>query len=351
MTWKRIISVLMVVLLAVSVMSGCEGRNYVVDKYDAKAEIKTLSSQVVAENERFTLTYNDDFKGILLTNKASGKVWSNLRFDENNEPVETSTLDLSLQDMKIYQSIFKGGSTLSAEGRISVQKIENGVEFTYYFDDVKIAVPVKYTLAEDSMKMSIDASKIKEGDPQFRVVYAMPSPHLCEVKKDVEDAYIFTPYGNGSLVSTKVNADGERKFEEGPENFASLITESVVNLPETAKMPVYGLKDADNAIFCIAEETPGALGLAFSAGSRTGNYSNIKPHVYLADYDYFKGRAAKKLLDMKKVESIEKRMLVSQELPQAPAVNRRKIFIPSVCRNEKYTLCCINPSPTCTEQW
>ena len=292
MTWKKIVSVLMVALLTVSVMSGCEGRNFIVDKYDEKAEIETLSSQVVAENERFTLTYNDECKGIILTNKTSGKVWSNLSFDENNEPVATSTLDLSLQDMKVYQSVFKGGTGPLESGRISVKKVENGIEFIYYFDDVKISVPVKYTLSEDSMKISIDSSRITEGDPQFRLVYATPSPKLCAVGKETEDAYIVTPYGGGSLVSTATTADGARKYSVGPENFASLVTSSVSDITETAKMPIYGLKAGNDAMFCIAETLPGALDVYFSAGDRTSDYSLVNPRIYVVDYDYFQGKAA-----------------------------------------------------------
>lgn len=292
MTWKKVVSALMVVMMTVSVMSGCEGRNFVVDDYDEKAKIATLSSQVVAENEKFTLTYNDEFKGIILTNKTSGKVWSNLNFDENNEPQATSTLNLSLQDMKIYQSVFKGGDAVHENGRISVVKVENGVEFTYYFDDVKISVPVKYTLSKDSMKISIDSSKIKEGDSRYRLVYAVPSPKLCKVESNTEDSYIFTPYGNGTLVSTKVTADGERSINGDPENFASLVTSSVMDKSETAKMPVYGIKTGNDAMFCIVENMPSSLAVSFSAGDKAAKHSYINPYIYVVDYDYFQGRAA-----------------------------------------------------------
>lgn len=292
MTLKKIVSALMVVLLAVSVMAGCEGRDFVVDKYDKNAEIETLSSQVVAENERFTLAYNDEFKGILLTNKVSGKVWSNLTFNENNEPQATSTLNLSLQDMKVYQSVFKSGDVPYQNGRISAKKVENGVELTYYFDDVKVSVPVKYTLSEDSMKISIDSAKIKEGHPQYRVRYVVPSPQLCTVTDDVDDAYILTPYGNGSIVSTKDTADGEQGREGEPENFTSLTTSSTREYGETAKMPIYGIKAGADAMFCIAEESPSTLGVSFGAGDKGSKRSSVYPCLYVADYDYFKGRAA-----------------------------------------------------------
>ena len=291
MTLKKIVSVLMVVLLAVSVMAGCEGRSFVVDKYDENPEIETLSSQVVAENERFTLEYNDEFKGIFLTNKATGKVWSNLTFDENNEPQATSTLNISLQEMNKYQSVFKYGIGPYENGKISVKKVDNGVELTYYFDDVKVSVPVKYTLSSDSMKMSIDASKIKEGHPLYRLVYAVPSPRLCEVNINVEDSYIFTPYGNGSMVSTKVTVDGERRYDGKPENYTSLDTSSSRDYSETARMPIYGMKVGEDAMFCIAEETPSSLGVTFSAGDKTSNYAIVYPNLYVADYDYFQARS------------------------------------------------------------
>ena len=292
MTLKKIVSVLLVVLLAVSVMAGCEGRDFVVDKYDKNAEIETLSSQVVAENERLILEYNDEFKGILLTNKVSGKVWSNLFFDENNELQATSTLNLNLQDMKVYQNVFKSGEEPYKNGRISVKKIENGVEFTYYFDDVKISVPVKYILSEDSMKISIDSSKIKEGHPTYRIRYVVPSPQLCTVRKEVEDAYIFTPYGNGTIVSTKTNADGEQGIEGELENYTSLTTSSTRETSETAKMPVYGVKAGDDALFCIGEETPSALGVTFYAADKNSVRSTVSSNLFVADYDYFKGKAS-----------------------------------------------------------
>ena len=114
--------------------------NFTIDDVTYQAEVGMTWDEWIDSKynvDKFTLTYNDEFKGIILTNKTSGKVWSNLNFDENNEPQATSTLNLSLQDMKIYQSVFKGGDAVHENGRISVVKVENGVEFTYYFDDVK----------------------------------------------------------------------------------------------------------------------------------------------------------------------------------------------------------------------
>ena len=90
-----------------------------------------MSSQTIAENDKLKLDYNEEFRSISITNKISGKVWSNVVVDENGETESTSTMSISVQNMQIYQyaSYYSG---LNDNVKVSVEKIENGIKYTYY---------------------------------------------------------------------------------------------------------------------------------------------------------------------------------------------------------------------------
>lgn len=291
MKLTKAISVLSALLILVSAFSGCGAKKSIAElKYDSNPEIKTLSSQIIAENDKLKLDYNEEFRSISITNKITGKVWSNVVLDEKGETETTSTLSISVQNMQIYQyATYNSG--LNDNVKVSVEKIENGIKYTYYFDDLKISVPVSYTLASDSLKISVDSTQIAEGDEKFRLAYVAPSPRLCSVHQDSEGGYLFLPFGGGALVDVADNANAPRKYNTGPDNFIALSTEYSGNLPETASMPIYGAKDGNDAIFCIGEESPAALGLEVTAGEKTTDYAVVNPRMYVVDYDYTKAKA------------------------------------------------------------
>lgn len=291
MSIKKIISILLVILLPVTIFTGCADKNVVKYGYDINYKVNTVDSQIIAQNDSLVLHWDDDLKCILLENTATGKIWSNIPLDKYENGEYQSTLDISIQDMKLYQSEFFSSEDLYAVGNISSEKIENGIKITYYFENVKVSIPVEYTLREDSLLVSINGADVKEQGEQYRLVYASPSPLLCSVVQGTEDSYIFVPEGNGALMYTNIDADGQRKISMGPANVTSHDVSTATNQPESSGMRVFGIKDKNDAMLCIAEETPGAVGLTASAGDKKSDYSNVFPLYYFVDYDYFYGKA------------------------------------------------------------
>ncbi len=287
------ISVLLAVLVLISsftALSGCKTKKLNAE-YDS-SNIKTLASQTVAENDKLKLDYDNTYHVVSITNKESGKVWSTLNKREDGSYETTATLDATVQDMEIYQSVSLTGETPYNDGKISVEKIENGVELTYYFEEQKIAIPVAYTLAEDSMKLTIDSSKIVEGDPKFRLVNAKPTPNMCEIPDEAEDSYLLLPSGSGALIHVGDDADAARNPSLGPVSATALSSEYSADSTETTRMPVFGAKWGNDAFFCIAEKSPGAVGVSASAGDKRSDFASITPNVYFIDYDYLEGKAA-----------------------------------------------------------
>ncbi|MBO4733736.1 MAG: hypothetical protein J5662_04575 [Clostridia bacterium] len=290
MTVKKLFCLFLCFAVLLACVSGCkQGKK---PSYNKKAEILSVESGVVASNGKLELSFDDALKCILLTNKETGKVWSNMPYESYLQGTSFSTLDITVQNMQDYQREQLGSEDLAEKGRISCEKIDNGIRLTYYYDNVKISVPVEYVLRDDSLLMSVDSSKIVEGDSTYKIYCASPSPKFCSVLQTEKDAYIFVPYGSGALVNTGALPDGKRKLETTGQNEAALSTRKPVDPEESGGLQVFGIKDKDNALMCIPEDCAGATGIHFIAGDRQSEYSSIYPVFYFIDYDDVNGRAA-----------------------------------------------------------
>ncbi len=322
MKLKKSVSILSAVLVFVSALSGC-GTKQKPSQFNP-SEIKALSSQTLAETDRLKLDFkyeiaNPDLLAekkevneIYVTDKVTGKIWSTQVKDENGNYKTASCLDITVQNMETYQSSGADGGTFYEVERdkngdvvydenynqkltqilsISSEKIDNGIELTYHFLKYKISIPVDFYLKDDSLKISIDGSKIVEGDENYKLVSAYPAPNMFRVDDKEKDAYFFLPSGNGAIMNTQDTADLEKEYREGPSNYISLDADGSINLPQTARMPVFGLKDGKNAMFCIAEESSGSMGIEATSGSQSSDYARIRPNLFFVDYDYTLGRS------------------------------------------------------------
>lgn len=286
MTLKKTLCLLLVLVVPLACFSGC-GKSKT-ESYNKKAQILSVDSGVVASNGKLELSWDEQLKCVLLKNLETGKVWSNIPYDAYQRGEHYSTFDIAVQNMQEYKS-----DKFSDEAaKISCEKIKNGVRITYYYDNVKVSVPIEYTLREDSLLMSMDASKIVEGDNNYRIYYVSPSSKFCSVLQEEEDAYIFAPYGTGALVNTGKQPDGKRRIEAAGNNVAALSTTRQVDPEESGNLQVFGIKDKQDALMCIPEDCAGAVGIHFIAGDAQSDYSNIYPVFYLVDFDDVKGRAA-----------------------------------------------------------
>lgn len=290
MTFKRILCCLLVLAVMVTCLSGCgESKT---QSYNRKAHIDSVETSVVASNDKLVLKWDDNAKCILLENKITGKVWSPIPYDKYLTGEVSSTLNIYVQEMQSYQREMFSSDDIIGKDKISCKKVDNGVEVTYYFDKVKISIPLTYTLREDSMLLTIDASKVVEGDNNYRLYYAAPATKLCSVLQSEQDAYMFVPFGSGGIVNTTAQPDGQKKVDAYNKNVAALSTTNAIDPAESGGMQVFGIKDKGDAILGIAEDCAGGVGLNISAGDLQSDYSNIYPVFYFVDFDDVKGRAA-----------------------------------------------------------
>ena len=132
----------MVLCLLIS-LCAC-GKN-VTDDVPEYNENKTqiLTDGTVAENEKFTLSWDSDRYALLLTSKRTGEIWSSIPYEfyKKNEtsgpasvtlssPLSITYIDTKMQTVKSI----KASVEVYKNGRINAEKIEDGILVTYYFD-------------------------------------------------------------------------------------------------------------------------------------------------------------------------------------------------------------------------
>lgn len=74
-------------------------------------------------------------------------------------------MQVNYQDPKSFDEITLYSYTGAVqEGEIYTEKIDNGLKVIYEFTEFDIAVPVEYTIGEDSFAVTVDPKEIAEGE-------------------------------------------------------------------------------------------------------------------------------------------------------------------------------------------
>lgn len=286
----RIIGIVTAASIVLSFLTACggENKNQTVP-YDSEAADSTPSA-VAAANSDYELLWENEAKCVMLKSVATGKIWSAIPYEyylsSGSSANVNSTLNITVSNSQTLKwDTVNGYSEAFLDGRITCSKIEDGLKVTYYFDKFKISVPVAYRLRSDSLEISIDPSEISEGE-EYLLVSVAPTPFLCASANSDTDSYLFVPTGSGALMYTDVRADGDRLYqgELYGEDGSRLLT-SPEAAEEPIRLPVYGVRDKDNALLGIIESGAEAAVLNAAAGNDRTGYSNIYSSFYLRSYD------------------------------------------------------------------
>ena len=278
--------VLMIVLgfLILIVSTGCN------ESSGSKVSVRNKSSDIFSGTEKnLELEWDDEKKAVLLINKTTNKIWSNVSTDPSADGNSNLMSPLNIQvsnSENLSWEIVNGYDAAIINGKVSCKKSDNGLLVTYYFQSYGISIPVKYEINNGYMRTSIVTEQIIEKN-KYKLVSVSLSPNLCSVKNTENNgSYLFLPVGSGALMSTKENANGARKYSGdiyGYE-YAGLRSDYLTD-EEKIRMPVFGAKDENDALFCIIEEPVGYAELNADAGDSSTGISRVYPKFYMRGYD------------------------------------------------------------------
>lgn len=287
---KRIACVCLCAVMLFS-FAGC-GSTVSLKKYVVPENLAVPETGVVAENDRYSLLWDSE-ACVMLCDKSSGQVlWSTTPYSifesgKSSSSASSPVLvqyynpsDGSLESAKAY-------SECISSGLFSAEKTENGLKMQLFFEDAQITIPLYFTLREDSLEVSIPAAEIEESG-KTKLIEVSVLPYLCSTPNTKDrDHYLFFPSGCGALAYTDEDVSSiSRTYEAdvyGVDSGRKLL--DATHDSETVRMPVYGAKQGENALFAIIESGDGAAKITADAGNYKNEHSTVYATFQVRSYD------------------------------------------------------------------
>lgn len=232
------------------------------------------SYQLVAQTGKLELYYNAAKGAIQVKNLETGYVWKSI-CDEEVYDIENlngqwaaylqSPICISYNDLKKRDSGVKklyGGKDC---GYLDAEYLDNGVAVTYGFLVPGIYVTIEYTLKEDQLVVRMPVEGIvEESKYALTTVELMPffgASGNMDMEGNEIDGYLFYPDGSGAITTyanagsrpSNVKVASYYTYSNKTVSFNNIFDEDAYNR-YTAFMPVYGIKNDDNALFAAATE-------------------------------------------------------------------------------------------------
>ncbi len=299
------VSLLLAVLLLACGLTGCGGEEAPLTTFLPYAELDVADESVptgtVCENARWQLLWDASTKRVSFADKATGALWGQVPAEaaepardesgrvKKNHPQMESALYVVYQDPNSFDDVTAYSYTGAVQsGEVYTERIENGLRVTYDFYDLEIAVPVDFTIADGSFSVSVDPTKIFEGEICKAHSVAL-APFLCGLKNDAENSWLFLPDGSGAVVRP-LSSGGVGVVDKQDVFGREFAYQSFSRLPETAQvyLPVFGAKKGNNALFAVLSSGAESASLNWTVGSDNIGYSTIYPQFTIRGFRYIR---------------------------------------------------------------
>jgi len=258
MKLKRYLALLLLAAMLGALLSACSTNEEIssLADFSLPEQLKTIKSGVVAENDRVSLSWDMDTVSLQLKDKITGEVWSTIPYgyykseETGNNYVQNglrSSLYITYEDGEKHVEM-ENNSFRHAQ-YITAQKIEGGVQLTYYFGKSEISVPVNYTIEEDGMSATVDVANITEG--KYKILSVSVLPFFCCAENTAEN-YLFVPSGSGALMMTDDTDRSTRRYSEQVYGIDAAATPVFRNTAQNSvRLPVFGAKNGSNAMLAM----------------------------------------------------------------------------------------------------
>lgn len=287
---KRCIALICALCMVLGLLSGC-GNEQTTETYQSASEYTNVESGVVAENSRYRMNWNAERAAVTVTDKATGAVWGTTPNDYlnkttrdnivGNELINSSMVVRCRKSAKQGQQEFDytvSDQSITRDTYLS-EKTENGINITYYLDEIEAIVTAEYYLEDDAFKVKVDPQKIKSYGENL-VIAVTPAPFMCSAANTPagsKDSYLVVPSGSGALMYTDRRSDGViRNFSADFYGADYAVDVYVKDQNANAlTMPFFGVKVGGNALCAVVEQGAESSSLQGAVGSGELGYSYL----------------------------------------------------------------------------
>ncbi len=294
----RTLSLLLCVVLVLSFV-GCSGTPVAEINVLEDFEKSTLTDGTKVENEKLSLTWDAQNKCFILTDKQSGAQWTTSPYGylskEERPAMQKKYIESPIHVKYLENYEFQDGTspdpaddygyTSLRSSDYSIEKDGNSFVISFCFEQSNSIVPVRYTLKNDCIGISIDTDKIVENeDPIYSIAVA---PTFCAVEKGTENSYMFYPSGTGALIDTSDVNLLAASFSAGiyGDDAARKVRDDLTNKKQVY-VPVFGTVVGNNALCGIVTSGAEHATINYSSEYEKTDYAAVYTELYLRGYDY-----------------------------------------------------------------
>lgn len=281
-------------VLALCFQSGCGGKTAGKSVYDREGEAAVCESGQIAENGKFRLFWDSDKNTVMLRSEKTGEILSSVPYEFLNSGVTSGIASVNLTSPLTVTYIdpetlaakeVKGSVGAIKNGRVSSERIEDGIRVVYYFDELGFSIPVHFTLCDAGLKVSLKVNEIVETDYPIYQISLMP--YMASAKNS-DDSYLLVPSGSGALIKTYEREAAvkysEEVYGEDPVGVSYASTDSF----EGVRLPVFGVKSGDKAMLAIIDEGAECAAVEATVGDAEIGWSSVFATFRIRGYDLTK---------------------------------------------------------------
>jgi len=248
-----------------------------------------------AENNNLCLYMNKKTGDFGILNKNNYYVWWSNPPDANEDKTAKGLQKMNLSAHIIVNYVNHEKNTCEyannyiysiRKDAAEIKSIKNGFIVNYDFPKQKFNVPLKYTLENDYLNVELLVSEIEErGTNSVFSVNLLP---YFGAGNTEDKGYIFVPDGSGALIDMnngKVLYDNYSQEIYGYDN--ALFRYKDINHIEKARMPVFGIKKENNALFAIITEDDAEAVIKAESGGKLTSYNSAYAEFKLRRTDSY----------------------------------------------------------------
>lgn len=174
---------------------------------------------------------------------------------------------------------------------------ENGVEGGGVSDKPSFVISVEYRLEQGALVVTVPLSQIEEsGQYRIRNIDLLAYFGAADTKGE---GYMLVPDGSGSLIHLNNGKTQEEKYVQrvyGADPNDNSLSRSQVS--ESAYMPVFGLKNGENAWFAVIEKGDGIASISADIGGRQNSYNHVHATFSLRGEDELEMYTSQKMQEI-----------------------------------------------------
>ena len=216
--------------------------------------------ELAVENSKMALYYNKD-GDIALVDKKTGEAWwsSPINVDAAAGKAAQKTKLKSSMTMTFAQpsrrnTTDQNSADMKVKCKVSVKKASDGLELTYKYGNASITIPVKYTLHDDYLGVSVDTTQIVEEDAD-KIVTNLVLMGAFGAAEPTEKGYYVVPDGSGAIINFN-NGKMNYKAYQG-EVYGRNITPVETTKPAVTQnvyLPMYGIVKGNSGMMVVADK-------------------------------------------------------------------------------------------------